>query len=301
MTQRKDAPGRPGRRAAAELLRAVGRQPGGHQGGAGRDPAADAGRRAIGRRALLLWAWSAWRGIALWQRDGTLRGGLLAGLLFAVEFGCMFVGLQYTTASRMVVFLYLAPFVVALGMPLISRSERLDRWQALGLAMAFGGVVWAFAEGLGARGPAAMAGRRAGRGRRRAVGPDHAGDARQPAGHRRAREDAALPAGHVGRWRWPLRPRCWPASPGRSAWRAVVGGAGLPDRGRHLCQLPGVVLADPPLPGHARVGLHAADPRVRAAGRRAAAGRPGDARLLLALVAVSCGIALVNRLFRRVP
>jgi drug/metabolite transporter (DMT)-like permease len=75
------------------------------------------------------------------------------GLLFAAEFGCMFVGLQYTTASRMVVFLYLAPFVVALGMPLlISRSERLDRWQVLGLAMAFGGVVWAFAEGLAAGG-----------------------------------------------------------------------------------------------------------------------------------------------------
>lgn len=101
--------------------------------------------------ALLLWAWSVARGIPLWQRDGTLRGGLLAGLLFAAEFGCMFVGLQYTTASRMVVFIYLAPFVVALGMPLISRSERLDAWQSTGLVLAFGGVVWAFAEGLGAR------------------------------------------------------------------------------------------------------------------------------------------------------
>jgi drug/metabolite transporter (DMT)-like permease len=101
--------------------------------------------------ALLLWGWSVARGIPLWQRDGTLRGGLLAGLLFAAEFGCMFVGLQYTTASRMVVFIYLAPFVVALGMPLISRSERLDAWQSAGLVLAFGGVVWAFAEGFGAR------------------------------------------------------------------------------------------------------------------------------------------------------
>ena len=101
--------------------------------------------------ALLLWAWAVWRGIPLWQRDGTLRGGLLAGLLFAAEFGCMFVGLQYTTASRMVVFIYLAPFVVALGMPLISRSERLDVGQSLGLLLAFGGVVWAFAEGFGQR------------------------------------------------------------------------------------------------------------------------------------------------------
>lgn len=110
-------------------------------------PLTQAAARSAGA-ALLLWAWSVWRGIPLWQRDGTLAGGLLAGLLFALEFGCMFVGLQYTTASRMVVFLYLAPFVVALGMPLISRRERLDRWQALGLVLAFGGVVGAFAEGL---------------------------------------------------------------------------------------------------------------------------------------------------------
>jgi drug/metabolite transporter (DMT)-like permease len=115
-------------------------------------PLTQAAARSAGA-ALLLWAWSAWRGIALWQRDGTLRGGLLAGLLFAVEFGVMFSGLQHTTASRMVVWLYLAPFVVALGMPFISAGERLDRGQAAGLLLAFGGVVWAFAEGLGVQGP----------------------------------------------------------------------------------------------------------------------------------------------------
>ena len=113
-------------------------------------PLTQAAIRSVGA-AVLLWLWSQRRGIALWQRDGTGLGGLLAGLLFGVEFGCMFVGLQYTTASRMVVFLYLAPFVVALGMPLISRQERLDHWQMGGLVLAFGGVVWAFAEGLGGR------------------------------------------------------------------------------------------------------------------------------------------------------
>jgi drug/metabolite transporter (DMT)-like permease len=73
---------------------------------------------------------------------------LLAGLIFAVEFGCIFVGLQYTTASRMSVFLYLAPFVVALGMPMIARNERLSALQMLGLVIAFSGVVWAYAEGF---------------------------------------------------------------------------------------------------------------------------------------------------------
>lgn len=35
--------------------------------------------------ALLLWGWSGARGIAPWQRDGTLRGGLLAGVTLLDE------------------------------------------------------------------------------------------------------------------------------------------------------------------------------------------------------------------------
>jgi len=98
--------------------------------------------------ALLVWAWAAWRGIRLFERDGTLPGGLVAGTLFGVEFGCIFLGLQFTTASRMVVFIYLSPFVVALGMPFIARSERLSISQMAGLTAAFAGVAWAFAEGF---------------------------------------------------------------------------------------------------------------------------------------------------------
>jgi drug/metabolite transporter (DMT)-like permease len=110
-------------------------------------PLLQAGVRSLGAAALLL-AWSAWRGLPLWQRDGTLRGGLLAGALFAAEFACIYIGLQYTSASRMSVFIYLSPFVVALGMPLISASERLSRGQLAALAVAFGGVALAFAEGF---------------------------------------------------------------------------------------------------------------------------------------------------------
>ena len=98
-------------------------------------PLLQAALRSLGA-ALLVAAWAAWRGIALWQRDGTTRGGLLAGLLFAAEFACIFVGLQFTTASRMAVFIYLAPFVVALGMPFISKSERLRPPQVAGLVAA---------------------------------------------------------------------------------------------------------------------------------------------------------------------
>ena len=110
-------------------------------------PLTQAAARSIGA-ALLVAAWSRARAIPLWQRDGTLAGGLAAGALFAAEFGCIFVGLQYTTASRMVVFIYLAPFVIALGMPFIAATERLSLRQLAGLAGAFAGVAWAFAEGF---------------------------------------------------------------------------------------------------------------------------------------------------------
>jgi drug/metabolite transporter (DMT)-like permease len=96
--------------------------------------------------AVLLLLWSQWRGLKMWQADGTAGAGLWAGALFAAEFACIFVGLQFTTASRMAVFLYTAPFVVAMGMPFVAKGEGLSGRQLSGLLLAFGGVVWAFAE-----------------------------------------------------------------------------------------------------------------------------------------------------------
>jgi drug/metabolite transporter (DMT)-like permease len=110
-------------------------------------PLWQAASRSLGG-ALLVWLWARVRGIAVFSRDATLHGGLLAGALFAAEFLCIFVGLQFTTASRMVVFIYISPFIVALGMPFIARSERLSGVQMAGLLLAFAGVAWAFAEGF---------------------------------------------------------------------------------------------------------------------------------------------------------
>ena len=79
------------------------------------------------------------RGVTMFARDGTLGPGLFAGLLFSVEFVLIYRGLQLTTATRAVVFLYTAPFFVALGAYQFL-GERLRAVQWAGLAVSFAGV-----------------------------------------------------------------------------------------------------------------------------------------------------------------
>jgi drug/metabolite transporter (DMT)-like permease len=98
--------------------------------------------------AVLLFGWARLRGIALFERDRTLWPGLGAGLLFAAEFGFIHAGLNHTSAARMVVFVYLAPCLTALGLALFIPGERLRPLQWTGVLIAFAGTVTAFGEGF---------------------------------------------------------------------------------------------------------------------------------------------------------
>ncbi|WP_332749958.1 DMT family transporter [Hydrogenophaga sp.] len=98
--------------------------------------------------AMLIWLWCAARGVRLFERDGTLKAGLLAGSLFAGEFAFIYLGLLHTTASRLTVFLYTSPFVVALLLPRVVPGEKLRRIQWIGLTIAFAAVAVAFGEGF---------------------------------------------------------------------------------------------------------------------------------------------------------
>ncbi len=82
------------------------------------------------------------RGVKLFKRDGTLKAGLFCGLMFGVEFVLIYRGLLLTSASRAVVFLYTAPFFVALGSYRFL-GERLRTIQWGGLALCFAGVALA--------------------------------------------------------------------------------------------------------------------------------------------------------------
>jgi drug/metabolite transporter (DMT)-like permease len=104
--------------------------------------------------AVLVWGWARTRGTPLFRDDGTLGAGLLAGVLFAAEFVCIFLGLTLTSASRMAVFLYTAPCFTALGLHWFVDGERMRRIQWLGIFVAFAGMALAFADGF-LHGPAA--------------------------------------------------------------------------------------------------------------------------------------------------
>jgi drug/metabolite transporter (DMT)-like permease len=96
--------------------------------------------------AVLLFGWTRLRGIALFGRDGTLLPGVIAGLLFGGEFVFMFIGLQWTDAARMVVFVYLMPCFTAVGLAWFVPGERMNARQWTGVFVAFGGLALAFAD-----------------------------------------------------------------------------------------------------------------------------------------------------------
>jgi len=112
---------------------------------AGISPILQVGLRSAAA-ALLVYAWARWHGIALFARDRSLRPGLLAGLLFGLEFVFIFVGVEHTTVSRLVVFLYTAPCITVLGLHLFVPGERMGRLQSVGILLAFAGLVLAFVD-----------------------------------------------------------------------------------------------------------------------------------------------------------
>ncbi len=84
---------------------------------------------------LLTIGW--WRGVKFFARDGTLWPGLSAGIIFGIEFVLIYRGLLLTSASRAVVFLYTAPFFVALGSySFLGERLRASQWGGLGLSFA---------------------------------------------------------------------------------------------------------------------------------------------------------------------
>jgi len=94
--------------------------------------------------AIVVVTWCRLRGIPLLTRDNTLRAGLACGALFGAEFILIYHGLNYTTATRAVLFIYLAPFFVVAGARIFLPVDRFSLPQWIGLALSFAGMIVAF-------------------------------------------------------------------------------------------------------------------------------------------------------------
>ncbi len=115
----------------------------------GMSPLFMAGVRS-GVAALCLWAWMGVAGVSPFPARSVVGHGLVVGVLFGIEFGAIYLGLQYTYASRAYVFLYTQPFFTALGAHFLLRHDPMNRRKAAGLVLAFGGVAVLFAKDWGA-------------------------------------------------------------------------------------------------------------------------------------------------------
>jgi drug/metabolite transporter (DMT)-like permease len=113
----------------------------------GISPVLQSGIRSIGA-AILVLIWMTARREPIFKKDSTLWWGIGAGLLFAGEFILIYWGLVFTNASRAVIFLYMSPFVVALGSQFFIPGEHLRKIQIIGLCCAFTGILIAFRESL---------------------------------------------------------------------------------------------------------------------------------------------------------
>ena len=110
-------------------------------------PAFQSGLRSLGA-LILLFIWCRVRRINLFVRDRTLRVGIVAGVLFGAEFALIYWSLVFTEVARSIIFLYTAPFFVALGAHYFIAGEKLHSAQVAGLLCAFTGVLLALWDGL---------------------------------------------------------------------------------------------------------------------------------------------------------
>ena len=106
-------------------------------------PLAQIGIRSL-VAVLLIAAIARWRGIALWVPE-QFGPGLIVGIGYTLEFAFVALGLNYTYAAHMSVFLYTAPVFAAVGLHLFVPGEQLALRHWAGVALAFAGLVIALA------------------------------------------------------------------------------------------------------------------------------------------------------------
>lgn len=111
----------------------------------GFNPVLAAGMRSAIALVCVL-VWMRWRGLALRPLPGTAPLGAALGVLFAVEFLCIYLSLDLTTVTRATVLLYSMPVWLTLAAHWLIPGERITLRKLLGLALAFGGMAGAILD-----------------------------------------------------------------------------------------------------------------------------------------------------------
>lgn len=95
-------------------------------------------------------------GLAIWMRinriplfTGRLLDGVMAGVLFGFEFAVLFSSLIYTTVSSAWILLYTTPFFHAAGAHYFLTGDRITLQKAIGLVLAFFGIILLLSKHLG--------------------------------------------------------------------------------------------------------------------------------------------------------
>jgi len=106
-----------------------------------------------GTRSLVasigLFIWMKIKGMEVFPGRAIFFHGVVVGILFGMEFGLIYEGLTFTLASRVYVLVYTAPFFAALGAHYFLKGDHLNTWKAVGLAIAFLGIVALFFRKIG--------------------------------------------------------------------------------------------------------------------------------------------------------
>ena len=104
-----------------------------------------AGIRSVGSAMILTgWIWLRGRRLEFRRRD--IWPGLFLGAVFAAEFLFLFTALDLTTVIRSSIMFYTMPVWLAVMAHFLLPGERITRFKALGLGLAFGGMVWAIMD-----------------------------------------------------------------------------------------------------------------------------------------------------------
>lgn len=104
------------------------------------DPVFQAGLRSAAACVPIL-LWTLWTGRGLGWHRGEFWPGVLNGILFGVEFWCLFLALDYSSVARISILFYTMPVWLAIASHFTVSGDRLTTRKMAGLVLAVLGVV----------------------------------------------------------------------------------------------------------------------------------------------------------------